>query len=151
MQKEKNFVERAQAVVDKYLSLQEAFSKNDQAKRKNVDVCAFALGALFQMHFGVFELFMERVHFDPMAQMSNTNALQSMVSLRFLLPYLEKGFDDNEWIYRVHEYCRNRVMSGNLVDSSAINPMDHLFGVYTYKAYCEIVKTINDVSRRYEE
>lgn len=149
MQKEKTFVKRAQAVADKYLSMEEAFSKNDQAKRKNVDACAFALGAFFQMSFENFEVFMERVPFDPFTELRNTSALQSMVNVRFLLPYLEQGFEDNEWVYRVHEYCRNRVLSGSLVDSSQINPMDHLFEVYTYKTYCEIMKIINNTSRSY--
>lgn len=91
--------------------------------------------------------FMESVHFDPMGCVKDTNDLERIVLVDFLLPQMERWMDGKTnvetLVTNLHTYCKTRIMNGDLAEMNCTNPMVNIMSVYKYKAYADIVKTID--------
>lgn len=98
------------------------------------------------------ESFFDTIAINPMACLK-TRHMDYMILVNELLSYFESWADgetSSEVLVNSRLlYCKREVLRGSLANHNSTSPMDNMFSVMRYKAYCEIVRTIEH-SMEYE-
>jgi len=147
MSEKKTILERLEAVQNWLDELRQTEHKKKPSDRISSACYVISVGYLLSAAGYCLKSFMDDVQIDPMKAVQNTNDLERMVLIDFLLPQLEKCMEGEVsaevLATNLHVFCKNRIMSGNLTDMNCTNPMVNIMSVYRYKAYAEIVKVID--------
>lgn len=147
MSEKKTILERLEAVQNWLDELRQAEHKKKPTDRISSACYVISLGYLLSAAAYALKGFMEDVKSDPMKAVQDTNDLEHIVLVDFLLPQMERCMEGSTSMEvlatNLHTYCKNRIMSGNLAEMNCTNPMVNIMSVYKYKAYAQIVKTID--------
>lgn len=141
-------IERAHALRATFHNM-----KSEEGKLINSsDPWAEHIYALLEMvHLGLYniERFQSEFPQDPREALRSEILIQKVCLIEFLTPRLEKWVNNEvsseNTVITVSEFCKNRVMSGDMTNTIA--PLDRLISAMDYKNYCEIFRVLNDLSK----
>lgn len=145
----KTILERAKA-IDDWVTPQRREYHAKRANDRTIDLeYGIHLNYLLQAAIFCLESFFKGMLVDPKGAIRNESDIEHIAMVDFLLPSMERWMD-GEWTsqqmaLKLHEYCKNRIMGGDLTNMNCTSPMVNLLSVYDYRNYCQIVKTIDKV------
>lgn len=155
MNDKKSILERAQA-IDEWIMPQRRAYHQQRVNDVTIDL-EYGICLNYVLQAAIFSLkhFFEQVLIDPKSAIRNENDIERIAMVDFLLPRMERWMSGEctatVLALTTHEYCKNRIMSGDLTNMNCTSQMVNLLSVYDYRNYCELVKVINKVPISFEQ
>lgn len=155
MSDKQNIIQRAET-IEAWVAPQRQAYHGQRANDRTIEL-EYGIHLNYVLQAAMFSLkhFFKHVLVDPKSAIRNENDIERIAMVDFLLPCMEKWMN-GDWTalqlaQMTHEYCKNRIMSGDLTNMNCNNPMVNLLSVYDYRNYSELVKVINKVPISFEQ
>lgn len=149
----KTILERAEA-IDAWVTIQRREYHSKRANDRTIWL-EYGIHLNYLLQAAIFSLkgFLETVLLNPKRAIGNECDIERIAMVDFLLPFMERWMEGEltvqQLAIKLRDYCKDRIMGGDLTNMNCTNPMVNLLSVYDYKNYCEIVKTIDKVPAQF--